>query len=54
VNPAVGLATFLVGKALKDPLDQFIAFEYKITGNWTDPVVAKVQRPPEPIPGRQR
>jgi uncharacterized protein (TIGR02099 family) len=54
VNPAVGLATFLVGKALKDPLDQFIAFEYKITGNWADPVVAKVQRPQEPIPGRQR
>lgn len=54
VNPAIGLATFLVGKALKDPLDQFIAFEYKITGGWTDPVVAKVQRPQEPMPGRQR
>ncbi|MBX9633319.1 MAG: TIGR02099 family protein [Burkholderiales bacterium] len=54
VNPAVGLATFLVGKALKDPLDQFIAFEYKITGGWADPVVAKVQRQPEPVPGRQR
>jgi len=44
VNPVVGLATFLVGKALKDPLDQFIAFEYKVTGGWTDPVVTKVQR----------
>lgn len=54
VNPAVGLATFLVGKALKDPLDQFIAFEYKITGSWTDPVVAKVQRAQEPVPSRQR
>ncbi len=54
VNPAIGLATFLVGKALRDPLDQFIAFEYKITGGWADPVVAKVQRPPEPTPGRQR
>ena len=54
VNPAVGLATFLVGKALKDPLDQFIAFEYRIAGSWTDPVVTKVQRAQEPLPGRQR
>jgi len=52
VNPAVGLATFLVGKVLKDPLDQFIAFEYKVTGGWTEPVVTKVVRQlPEPPRG---
>ncbi len=54
VNPAIGLATFLVGKALKDPLDQFIAFEYKISGSWTDPVVTKVHRQIEIVPSGRR
>jgi uncharacterized protein (TIGR02099 family) len=44
LNPAVGLATFLVGKVLKDPLDQFVAFEYRVSGGWADPVVTKVPR----------
>jgi len=54
VNPAIGLATFLVGKALRDPLDQIIAFEYRITGGWADPVVTKVNRQNEPAPLNRR
>ncbi|MEO8037397.1 MAG: YhdP family protein, partial [Betaproteobacteria bacterium] len=54
VNPAIGLATFLVGKALKDPLDQVIAFVYRITGGWADPVVTKVHRQSESAPLNRR
>jgi uncharacterized protein YhdP len=42
VNPAVGLGTLLAQKILKDPLGQMFAFEYGITGGWTDPKVAKL------------
>jgi uncharacterized protein (TIGR02099 family) len=42
INPVVGLGTFLVQRALKDPLGKMFAFEYAITGSWTDPKVAKL------------
>jgi uncharacterized protein YhdP len=32
-----------VQKALKDPLDQMAAYEYTVTGSWSDPQVAKVE-----------
>jgi uncharacterized protein YhdP len=46
VNPLAGLIALIVGKALDNPLDRVIAFEYQVTGPWTDPVVAKVQKAP--------
>jgi uncharacterized protein YhdP len=46
VNPAVGLATLFAQKALKDPLNQMISFEYTVTGTWADPVVASKKREP--------
>ncbi|MFZ5512847.1 MAG: YhdP family protein [Pseudomonadota bacterium] len=42
-NPAVGLAALLAQKVLKDPLDQIFAFEYAVTGTWSDPKVEKLQ-----------
>jgi uncharacterized protein YhdP len=42
INPVVGLGTFLVQRVLKDPLGKMFAFEYAITGSWTDPKVAKL------------
>ncbi len=41
-GPIAGIASFLVQKVLKDPLDQMIAYEYSVTGSWSDPQVVKV------------
>ncbi len=43
-GPVAGVAAFLAQKLLKDPLDQIAAYEYDVTGNWSDPQVAKVER----------
>lgn len=45
VNPAVGLATLIVGRVLNNPIDEAAAFEYRVTGSLTDPKVERVQRP---------
>lgn len=44
-SPVVGLTAFLVQKALQDPLDQLAAFEYNVTGTWSEPTVSKIQSP---------
>ncbi len=44
VNPAVGLATLLAQKVLKDPIGQMIAFDYEVSGTWADPIVLKKRR----------
>lgn len=44
VNPAIGVAALIAQKALKDPFSSIAAFEYKVTGAWTDPVVTRVAR----------
>lgn len=49
VNPVVGLMALIVGKVLNNPLDQAIAFEYRITGTWAEPNVSKSKR--SPVPG---
>jgi uncharacterized protein (TIGR02099 family) len=41
-GPIAGIASFLVQKMLKDPLDQIAAYEYNITGTWSDPLVSKI------------
>ncbi|MBM3368107.1 MAG: TIGR02099 family protein, partial [Betaproteobacteria bacterium] len=41
INPVAGVATMIAQKLLKDPLGQLAAFEYNITGTWTDPKVDK-------------
>ena len=40
-GPVVGVATWVVGKVLQDPLDRLAAYEYNVTGSWTDPIVTK-------------
>jgi uncharacterized protein YhdP len=54
VNPAVGLATLLAQKALKDPISQMVAFDYEVSGTWDDPMVMKKRRdaPPKARQGR--
>ena len=49
-NPAVGVATYLAQKVLKDPLGQMFSFRYAVTGSWDDPVVAKLADASGPTP----
>jgi uncharacterized protein YhdP len=50
VNPVFGVATLIAGRIFKNPLGKLFAFDYVITGTWTDPKVEKLQPPP---PGTQ-
>ena len=43
VNPIAGVVTLIAGRLFKNPLGKFFAFDYNITGTWTDPKVEKVQ-----------
>jgi uncharacterized protein YhdP len=48
-GPIAGVAAFLAQKILRDPLEQLVSFEYNVTGGWSDPQVAKVERAPPPM-----
>jgi uncharacterized protein YhdP len=45
LESAVGAAAWVAQKILKDPFGQMFAFEYAITGSWSDPKVEKLQQP---------
>jgi len=55
LNPAIGIAALLAQKAFKDPINQLAAFEYEVSGTWTDPIVLKKRRDngEQARPGRQ-
>lgn len=42
ISPAVGVGTLIANKVLGNPLDKLAAFEYNISGTWSDPSVVKV------------
>lgn len=42
VNPLVGGGVLLAQKVLKDPIEQMFAYEYQVTGKWSDPQVERV------------
>lgn len=46
INPAIGVATMIAQRLLKNPLGEIFAFEYAISGTWTDPKVEKLEPPP--------
>jgi uncharacterized protein (TIGR02099 family) len=50
VHPVVGVATLIAGRIFKNPLGKIFAYDYVITGTWTDPKVEKVE-PPQPPAG---
>jgi len=50
VNPVAGVATLIAGRIFKNPLGKMFAFDYTITGTWSDPKVEKLQLP-VPTPG---
>lgn len=41
-GPVVGIGTLLVNKALGDPLDKLVSFEYNVSGTWDNPNVEKL------------
>jgi len=43
VNPVAGVATLIAGRLLKNPVGKIFAFDYAISGTWTDPKVEKLQ-----------
>lgn len=47
VNPVAGVAALIAGRLLKNPLGKIFAYDYTITGTWSDPKVDK----PEPVAG---
>lgn len=42
LNPALGLATYLAQKLLSDPVEKLFAYDYSITGNWSEPRVLRL------------
>jgi len=46
INPAIGLGTFLAQFLLRQPLQSAATQEFRITGGWADPQVAKIERTP--------
>lgn len=42
INPMVGLTALVLQKLLKDPLGQLMAYEYQISGSWSDPKVERL------------
>lgn len=49
-NPAVGAAVWAAQKLFKDPLGKALAYEYQITGPWSDPQVVKSRQAPPKFP----
>ena len=45
INPVAGAAALLAQRALKDPIGRIFAFDYGITGSWSDPQVEKLNKP---------
>lgn len=46
-NPATGAAAWVFNKLFGNPFDQAFAFEYAVTGSWSDPKVEKLSGPPK-------
>ncbi|HET9765156.1 MAG TPA: YhdP family protein [Casimicrobiaceae bacterium] len=46
IGAAVGAGSLLAQKALQDPIEQMFAYEYAVSGSWSDPVVERVNRQP--------
>jgi uncharacterized protein (TIGR02099 family) len=49
LNPLLVFPAAIAQKILKDPLGHIFAFDYAITGTWSDPKVAKTRVAAEPV-----
>ena len=43
LNPIAGVATLIAGRLMKNPLGKAFAFDYSISGTWSEPKVEKLQ-----------
>jgi uncharacterized protein (TIGR02099 family) len=43
LNPAWGLGSLVAQSILKDPLGQIFAFEYDVTGTWSNPIPKRIK-----------
>jgi uncharacterized protein YhdP len=41
-GPVAGIGVYLAQKLLNDPLGQLIAYDYSVTGTWSDPNISKI------------
>ncbi|MGQ5521854.1 YhdP family protein [Chitinimonas sp. PSY-7] len=46
VNPVAAVGAFLLQRVLKDPFGRLIAYEYDITGKWSDPQIKRTSSRP--------
>ena len=46
LGAAVGAGTLFAQTAMKDPIEQMFAYEYAVSGSWSDPLVARTGRSP--------
>lgn len=53
INPVAGVVTYIVQKALEDPVEKFFAFEYEVTGTWNDPLVKKLSKKESATPAAE-
>jgi uncharacterized protein YhdP len=44
----VGAAALIAQRMLKNPLGQILAYQYTVTGSWTDPKVVRIVTPKVP------
>jgi uncharacterized protein YhdP len=49
-GPVAGVATYLLQKLLKNPLDKALTYEYSINGSWDDPVIQTVSAGSASVP----
>ncbi|PZO12058.1 MAG: TIGR02099 family protein [Burkholderiales bacterium] len=52
INPAIGLGSFLAQFLLRQPLQSAGTQQFRVTGSWADPQVAKVDREAPTVPPR--
>jgi len=49
-NPAIGLGSFIAQLLLREPLQQLFAYEYEVSGPWSDPQLVRKERPVSDVP----
>jgi uncharacterized protein YhdP len=49
VNPVAGVAAAIAQRILKNPLNHIFAYDYRVTGTWSDPKVEQILPPPVPL-----
>ncbi|THF62283.1 TIGR02099 family protein [Pseudothauera nasutitermitis] len=42
INPVAGVVTYIAQKALSDPIEKLLAFDYAVSGPWSEPKVEKL------------